>query len=408
MLNAMNDGDLRRDLVTTYLDLVDEADWLNAYFMVCGVFFEDVPEFVKLWNMLLRARTTVTDLNRLLDHPSSEVKRNVRQQIAVFNQMSALLKVNRQHWTTGFVGVRCSDEQLKNFALTIRHNGQIRLPKAEAEKHFDFTHLIPFWSQLPDYVEVVLGAGIGLSSPEFDLFQSMSWIYDEAVQLHSDLLLKKKRIEAEDFELKEAHEFQELSARLILLCRQVVLNAYLVIEAFINGLAHVFCSFADADLTQHQRLYLRELGIDNTGRERRRLISTEEKLVEWVKIMSPSGKTFDRGKEPFQSFRTLRQYRDSLVHFGKTKVGRLNEINFPAAKHAVETTLSIIDSVCGFVAKEGQPATLPFWLKRPGQDGLFRVSRTIKVEEYLGKVRPTEDNDCIRSTRSLSSSNKTV
>jgi len=55
----MNDGDLRRDLVTTYLGLVDEADWLNAYFMVCGVFMEDVPEFVKLWNMLLRARTTV-------------------------------------------------------------------------------------------------------------------------------------------------------------------------------------------------------------------------------------------------------------------------------------------------------------------------------------------------------------
>ena len=91
-------------------------------------------------------------------------------------------------------------------------------------------------------------------------------------------------------------------------------------------LADICFNIQCCKLTEKQQLYLKEQVKDKEGTIRQKFVSIEDKLCEWIRIMSPRGETFDRGMNPFQKFMKMKQYRDSIVHLSSKKVSAYNSI----------------------------------------------------------------------------------
>jgi hypothetical protein len=96
--------------------------------------------------------------------------------------------------------------------------------------------------------------------------------------------------------------------------------------------------------------------------------------------MSPRSETFDRGKNPYQAFVKIKNARDSLVHLSEKKVDRYWSIDVAFAKVAVLTVVELIGKVSEFLAADTRKAVPPFWLSHPGDDGLFKVRRTLELK----------------------------
>lgn len=237
--------------------------------------------------------------------------------------------------------------------------------------------MVNFWNKIPGYTLVQLGSGITVSSPEFELFESMCWCHDEAFRTKKELDEFKKK---KDWSKDSISSYRQLLGLHAMHCRQTVINAFLLIESFVNGVVHVSLSLPNKTLTHEQRLYLTERVKDKIGVEKQKFVSIENKLHEWIKIISPNNSTFDKGSRVFQEFMKIKEYRDAIVHLSASKVSNFRTIDFNVASNSVRTVIEMIKRISEFIAADSHNVEYPFWLKSSDPDGMFRVTRTIRLD----------------------------
>ena len=182
-------------------------------------------------------------------------------------------------------------------------------------------------------------------------------------------------------------EYFRVLALLRMMSIQTVINSFLVLEAYLNSLAHLFLANPSRSLTREEQLSLREQTRDKSGDLRKKFVPIENKLCDWVKIISPRGETFDRGKRPFQDFLKLKANRDSIVHLSEKKISTYNEIGFDTAKQSVDLVLDLIEHVIGFIAACGDTKEHPWWFRRQGPDGRFRLPLKLEIMPPDGDLR---------------------
>ncbi len=127
-------------------------------------------------------------------------------------------------------------------------------------------------------------------------------------------------------------------------------------------------------------LSIQERAIDKkTGLQAQKFVGLEDKLFQWVKLISPRFETFDKGAQPYQSFRAVLEYRNSIVHLAATKAEKYRSIDFKVAMDAVTLALEVAQSICRFIAPDPKAVAFPTWLLTRKPDGLFDLSATISL-----------------------------
>lgn len=296
--------------------------------------------------------------------------------ITSLQDVRAHAKGDKLAWKNGPVKVVCSDKKLLDFASRARQGIPLEFRKDEVGKYFDFRSAIPFWDSVPGYTLILIGGGITFSSPEYDLFQAMCWSSDEAVRTRIELEGILERVVMEGSQVEALYTTQ---ARHRTMCIQTVVNAFFLLEAYLNSVAHLYLIDPRNTLSDELRQYLQEQAIDKRGNVRQRFVSTEDKLYEWIKIISPRGETFDRGRNPFQEFRKLREYRDAIVHLSENKVTTYNSIDHEVCKRAVAMVIEIVDAISAYIAPTPSDLQSVWWLSRPNSAGFFNLSSILPL-----------------------------
>jgi hypothetical protein len=355
-------------------------DYLNAYYVIVGVYDEDLPDHIALWEKLLGERDK---------YEQALISAKRMQGIVVMPGEANILKAyeitlekineNIKLWDKGSIRVLCPEDRLKGIALQIKKNGSVMLAKDEVEEIFDMTHIIDFWSEIPKYTTFIFGAGIAMSSPEYDMFESLCWCYNEAFLSHEKALSYKTKIESLTFDEDDLKLLGEATSVCIVACRQVIINSLLLIEAFLNSLAYSYLSNPTKALSDEQRLFLNEKRRDERGKEITKFVPLHDKLHDWVRMISLNSRTFDKGKNPYQSFMKIKGHRDSIVHFSAKKIDNFNAINFEIAHAATLTAIEIVEKISEFISPDEHNIKYPFWLTRPGNDGMFHLSRILTL-----------------------------
>ncbi len=209
------------------------------------------------------------------------------------------------------------------------------------------------------------------------MFRAMCRSHDEAVLsgIERDKILQQ----VTNWDPSTAYKFLTLNSLYQENVRQVIVNACLFVEAFVNSVAHTRRCTLAASLTPDQDRFLRERAIDkNTGAERDRFVSLQDKLHHWIKLVSPRGETFDKGTTPYQSFRTIQEYRDSIVHLSASKWKKYGSIDLLLAKKAVDVSIEIVEAICRYIAPNPSKVAYPIWLAKRKSDGLFNLLGSMK------------------------------
>lgn len=372
-------------LVKKLIQLIDlslrNLDYVNAIYWILGISGDDTPAQTTLFNKLLQDREHYQNLHEQIMAAKKMGKSvrtlNIEEHINAYQEVLRQTQNNKTLWQSGPVKILCSDDKLLDIALRVRERGFVTLSKGELEEFLDFSAAVDFWDRIPNYTVYRLGGGIAVSSPELDLFESMCWFYDEALRTHRELLEYREQLESPQV---DASVYHMKSREHFIMCRQTLVSAFLLVEAFINSVAHASLSDPNANFTEDQRLYLSEKTKDKNGHERQKFVPIENKLYEWVKIIGPTGKTFNKGSNPFQEFKRIKQYRDAIVHMSASKVEHFRSIDFDVASKAAHTALEMIKKISKFTAPEPHNVEYPFWLREPDDDGMFHFSTKIELQ----------------------------
>jgi hypothetical protein len=155
---------------------------------------------------------------------------------------------------------------------------------------------------------------------------------------------------------------------------QTIVNACLVVEAFVNGLASVALNKLGGSLSKEEKLFLQELR-EHNGTIKQRFVRTQDKLVEWVKLMCPRSPKvgLEAGRAPYQDFREIQQLRDSIIHLSSSKAESFESIGHTAASRAADVAIAVIREICRCLAADPSCAAYPPWLRDRGPDGLFKL-----------------------------------
>jgi hypothetical protein len=357
---------------------LNALDYVNALYWIFGISAEVVPDQLRAIQKLLQERERYCQLIKAARKRKQRlVVSNVEEIVREYGEAAERLRANKEMWKGGPIKILCSEQELTQIALSIKEHGSVSFTKDELQMRFDFSRVINSWERVPNYTLFFLGGGVRVSSPEFDLFDAMCWFHDEAIRTYQEGIQYGKNIGGDGF---DEVTYMKVSTHSIM-CRQAVINAFLFTEAFLNSLATACLSDPVMNLTEEQRLYLSEETRDDTGKIRQKHVSIQDKLYEWVRIMSPRGDTFERGKNPYQAFMKIKVYRDSLVHLsGQKKVDRFRAINLDVAKKAVFTAIEIVKKTSQFVSPNENDTHYPWWITGPNDDGFFNVSRDIKLK----------------------------
>jgi hypothetical protein len=350
--------------------LIDEClasmEFVNAAMFLFGLAATSTGERQELAKRLLKMRTDLEQvlIGRGILVRSEEVIRGLREAAKIQTSDKVL-------WRTEGLPIVCSDKKLITLAEKVLKEGAPAIfRKPDVSQYFDFSAVLPAWEFIPDYTLFVIGGGIAFSSPELDLFQSMCWFHDQAVRLSREFETLKPEIGTNGFNEDHYFEVHRLGH---MMCVQTVINAFLVIEAYVNSLASSFVERADTSISDEQRLYLREKRRDKNGAIVRRNVSTEDKLHDWIKIISPRGDTFMKGVNPFQGFIALKELRDSVVHLSERKMQSYGRVNFGTAKDAAQTVISLVEHIGQYIASDPKLPAVTWWLEKPQKDGLFAL-----------------------------------
>jgi hypothetical protein len=315
-------------------------DWVARIF---GLVFDDGTERAMLIDWLKR----VDDALLLAATGSAK---NLAEPERLLRTLQSVAKDDKSSWKNGPIKILCDDHELHRIALLVEAHGTCAFSKTEFEERFDLTETDPFWTNVPDYTIVIVGGGKWrFISPEWDRGE------------HADEI---------EIAARERHRSE----------RQVVVNACLFVEAFVNSIAYTFRCRRSATLSVEDDLYLRERKLDpKTGNECERRVALNDKLHGWVKLVSPRNDTFDKGHGLYQEFRKLQEYRDSIVHLSATKIEKYFGIDLSVAEQAVEIALGIAKAICGYIASDPNAVAYPRWLAKPGAEVSERVRNLLGI-----------------------------
>lgn len=417
--------EMLRDIRRTVDECVVLYDYPNCVCWLFGISHLEVPNQVEMWEKLCDFREQFVEADNQADDPKKVVMFQ-RDPVELLRELQTIKKAgeeNRDLWRNGLIRIICSDDEVRQLAVKVRTEGTVSLSKAEFDQRFDLSAMDPYWCHVPDYTQVFIGGSIGVSSPEYDMYRAMCDCYDRAVVSHRDRDEFQQRIRenADDQGLirldalnwKEWNNFAgvslpkgregvvhiwELGGLMTHLARlhgqevrQVIIDACLFVEAFVNSVAHAYRCRPTRPLSPEQDLFLQERVIDkNTGKEREKYVALQDKLHQWIQIISPNGATFDKGGNPFQAFRTIQEYRDSIVHLSGAKVEKYRDIDLALATQAVDVAVEIARSICRFIASGPTAVSFPKWLVGRIADGLFQLAPSVKFfpEKEEAKAAP--------------------
>jgi hypothetical protein len=162
---------------------------------------------------------------------------------------------NREFWKNKPIPIRCDDATLEALALRVEHGPPVVLTKAEVEKYFDFSPAVHFWEWIPEYTRIWFAFGMHWSYPDADLFRSMAFFHDEAVRASQGI--ESGLSEMAQGRDRRACLFRGLSMEKLFAC-QAIVNACLLVEAFLNGLGSVALSGKAGSFSQEQQESLRD------------------------------------------------------------------------------------------------------------------------------------------------------
>lgn len=364
---------------TKTVGMIDKAlrqlECIRAICFLFGLPSEDTLARLELIGELLKRRQEYLDgaraekvwKGRMEIADEQRIIRDLDHTVQEFERQKKLLKNN------DVFKIICSDRELIDLAEKIyRDESSWTCTKQEIAKYFDLTKMFSAWDRIPDYTRFLIGGGIAVSSPELDLFQALAWFYDEATRADRELQFLRK-IAQDTPEQVNLDRLLKVRMMYRMMCVQTTMNAFLVLESYLNSLAYVFLRERGQELTEDQRLCLAEQTIDKSGKIRQRFVSMEDKLHEWVRIMSPRGDTFNKGGSPFQKFVKMKQKRDAVVHLSGRKVSVYDSLDFHAVQELVKGLIEIIEYISAYISADPTQVQMPWWLQRPGNDGLFNL-----------------------------------
>jgi hypothetical protein len=370
-------------LVKKILDLIKEAlknvDYTNSICWIFGI--TDIPEQTALFSKLLQYHEEYQKLSQKMKYAQKRgllcISLNLEDNVKKFEQIVEQTRIKKDIWKNGPVRVLCSETKLLHIALEVKEKGHVHLNKAGIDSIFDFSRVVSFWNRIPTYTTFLLGGGLAVSSPEFELFAAMGWAYNEAVKTSQEMTILKEQLGKPDENITAYGDTVGVHS---MMCRQALINAFLLIEAFINSITEASLRDESNKFTAEQRLYLQEQTKDRNGQIRQRFVPIEDKLYEWTRILSPTGATFNKGSNPFQNFMRIKEYRDSIVHLAAPKVKSFRSIDFKVASKAVLVALEMIKLISEYTAPDSNNIEYPFWYGDPHADGFFHISRKLETQ----------------------------
>ncbi len=157
---------------------------VNCLYWLFGITHKEVPAHVEMSKQLLAIRQQFIEAANEPGDPERTVLLRVNPETLLdsLRTIRSVLQENQKTWRNGPIRLLCSDEELLRIALKVKNEGTVALSKAEFDQHFDIAKLNPYWTYVPDYTIVRVGGGLGLSSPECDIFRAMCHAHDEAVR----------------------------------------------------------------------------------------------------------------------------------------------------------------------------------------------------------------------------------
>jgi hypothetical protein len=369
----MSIADIIRIIDKTLYDMY----YVESFYRIFGVREAEAQDHFKFTRYLLQEREQYRNIikegkrsrRRAIVANEDEILRNLKRSLAVAER-------NKLLWKTRPLKVLCSDQKLLALGKVVEQDGFVCLSKNDAEKLFGFTPAVPFWNSVPSYTGIVLGDGLALVSPEYDLFRSMCWFSDEATRTQHQLDVFDKETDYHPIDEREYVMIRSLNRTM---CVYTVISSFLVVEAYLNSLAHLCLSDRSRHLSEEERLFLSERSRGKDGKGRQKFVAIQDKLYEWVKIISPRGETFEKGGKLFQDFMKLKSYRDSIVHLSERKVQAFNSISFKIAVASVQTVVKVIQTVDQCVAQGPEGPQQTWWLTTPGSDGYFHLPEKVDL-----------------------------
>jgi hypothetical protein len=281
--------------------------------------------------------------------------------IRAFEQEREIAANKKEEWKRGPFPVLCDDATLEALALRVEHGPPVLLSKGEIEKHFDLSRAIHFWQWLPEYTRVLFAFGMYWSCPDADFFRSMAFFHDEAVRASQGV--ETALSEMANGRDRVANLFRGLSMKKLFAC-QAIVNACLLVEAFLNGLASVALSRKAGSFSPEEESSLQDT--------KHHPVSTQCKMAEWVKLMSPRKVGLEKGRNPYQDFNKILDLRHAIVHLGTSKIETYESLGHEEATLAADAAVAVIREICRCLAVDATRPGYPGWLKERGPDGFFQ------------------------------------
>jgi hypothetical protein len=365
-----------KDILQKMRELVDECVILRDLVDCIGWIFgrDFTPLRPKWW-------AEFEGLRQILTRDNGLERLRVADPVASIKRLESMRSRWQQIRDEFKSNILCSDDELRTIAGKVKNEGGVWFSKTEFDHRFSFSFTCPFWRFVPDYARITIlrGKGIALSSPEIDMFISMCRSHDRAVLSGRELEAIKQKDLLDKSWNTESRRFVLLHGDHRLEVRQVVINACLFVEAFVNSVAHAYRSNPTRPLSREDKIYLQERILDKkTGVEREKFVALQDKLYRWIQLISPRGETFDKGANPYQAFRAIQEYRDSIVHISTTKADKYHAIYLPIAIQAVDVSLDIVQAICHYIAPDPEAIAYPTWLVSRKDDGLFHITAFIE------------------------------
>jgi hypothetical protein len=185
------------------LDLIrrtlDECLLLLDYGNICaswlfGLPSENLPTRASLWEKLLGWREQFDQaVNSKGDALLIEPARFLRGLLSI----KEMCERDRETWKNGPIRILCTDDELRSIAQRVKERGIVKFSKSEFDRHFDLSIADPFWCHVPDYTRVYIGQGLGMSSPEHDMYYAMCQSYDRAIRSSQEFETARQRLVTE-------------------------------------------------------------------------------------------------------------------------------------------------------------------------------------------------------------------
>lgn len=193
--------------------------------------------------------------------------------------------------------------------------------------------------------------------PEAMLFEDMCYFFNKVYRLSKTEFVPSPSIEA-----------KKIAKELAALKRGVILSAFHMVEAYVNGLAYEIKLTKSDQLTEKEKILVTEWDAKNKVQK---FVSARDKLLKYPKIlMGKAHPLLDEANCPDLRFllTEAKRFRDSITHQNPSgeKGKTFSEISYENCEKTVDSAIGVVDKLC--IAMEREK---PFWLQKRPEKGFF-------------------------------------